>query len=39
VGLAIAKFSPEPTATRIPENLGDAQALLRNLVGDAFKHA
>jgi len=30
---------PVKVFARIPENLGDAQALLRNLVGDAFKHA
>jgi hypothetical protein len=28
-----------PNATRIPDRLGDAQTLLRSLVGDAFKHA
>ena len=39
VGLAIARFSPEPAATRIPDRLGEAQTLLRSLVGDAFKHA
>jgi len=39
VGLAIARFSPVPNATRIPDRLGDAQTLLRSLVGDAFKHA
>ena len=39
VGLAIARFSPLPSATAMPNTLGGAQALLRGLVGDAFKHA
>lgn len=39
VGLAIARFSPQPAATAIPGTLGDAQTLLRSLVGEAFKHA
>ena len=39
VGLAIARFSPQPGATAIPATLGGAQTLLRTLVGDRFKHA
>jgi hypothetical protein len=39
VGLTIAKFSAQPNATAIPNTLGEAQTLLRGLVGDAFKHA
>ena len=39
VGLAIARFSPQPSATAIPATLGEAQTLLRSLVGDRFKHA
>ncbi len=38
VGLAIARFHPQPTATAIPATLGAAQDLLRGLVGDSFKH-
>ena len=38
VGLAIARFSPAPSATPLPGTLGDARTLLRTLVGDAFKH-
>jgi len=38
VGLAIARFSPQPATTAIPTTLGDAQALLRSLVGDRFQH-
>ena len=39
VGLAIARFSPQPAQPPIPATLGDAQTLLRSLVGDRFKHA
>ena len=39
VGLTIARFSPQPSATPMPETVGEAQTLLRTLVGDAFKHA
>jgi len=38
VGLAIARFSPQPEATAIPSTLGGAQILLKSLVGDRFKH-
>jgi phospholipase C len=38
VGLAIARFSPQPSATAVPATLGGAQSLLRSLVGDRFKH-
>ena len=38
VGLAIARFSPQPALTAMPATLGSAQSFLRNLVGDAFKH-
>ena len=39
VGLTIARFSPQPSATPMPETVGEAQTLLRTLVGDAFEHA
>ncbi|HEY1325425.1 MAG TPA: alkaline phosphatase family protein [Casimicrobiaceae bacterium] len=39
VGLAIARFSEQPTATPMPQTVGEAQSLLRTLVGDRFKHA
>lgn len=38
VGLAIARFGPLTSATAIPQTVGEAQTLLRTLVGDAFKH-
>ena len=38
VGLAIARFGPMTSATAIPQTVGEAQTLLRTLVGDAFKH-
>ena len=39
VGVAIAAFGAQPAATAIPARLGEAQTLLRSIVGDAFKHA
>ena len=39
VGLAIARFSQQPAATAIPQTVGEAQTLLRALVGDRFKHS
>ena len=39
VGLAMARFGPQPAATPLPTTLGDARALLRTLVGNTFRHA
>ncbi|MEP7060935.1 MAG: alkaline phosphatase family protein [Betaproteobacteria bacterium] len=39
VGLTIARFSPQPGATPMPQTVGEAQTLLRTLVGDTFRHA
>jgi len=39
VGLAMARFSPQPSALQMPRTVGEAQTILRTLVGDSFRHA
>jgi phospholipase C len=39
VGLTLARFGTPATANAKPQTVGEAQTLIRSVVGDAFKHA